>query len=270
MIILAATPIGNLNDHSPRLIETLANAHVIVAEDTRKAKTLLGALGVRLHQPIVAMHEHNEREIVDDIISQAKTRDVVVLTDAGMPGISDPGYVIANRAHDEGVPVSVIPGPSAVISALAVSGLPTDRFSFDGFIPKKGRQEFFRQLAHEKRTMVFFDSPHRLADSLADMVEVFGPSRRATVCRELTKLFEEVRRGTVSDLLDWCKGGVKGEITLVVEGHRGETATLEEGLRLVAELIGQGEKTTEATKQVAAQTGLSKRELYEAWSTREA
>ena len=270
MIILAATPIGNLQDHSPRLIEALTKAHLIVAEDTRKAKTLLGALGVSPHQPIKAMHEHNERQIVADIVEQAKTRDVVVLTDAGMPAISDPGYVIATKAHDEGVKVSIIPGPSAVISALAVSGLPTDRFSFDGFIPKKGRREFLTQLAGEKRTMVFFESPHRVAETLQVMSEVLGAERRATVCRELTKMFEEVRRGTLRELIDWCEGGVKGEITLVVEGQRGIAVTLDEALEQVAALIGQGEKTTEAAKQVAASTGLSKRELYEAWSRREA
>ena len=270
MIILAATPIGNLGDHSPRLIDALSTADIIVAEDTRKAKTLLGALGVTPHQPIKAMHEHNERQVVEDIVVLAKTRDVVVLTDAGMPGISDPGYVIATKAHDEGVRVSVIPGPSAVISALAVSGLPTDRFSFDGFIPKKGRKEFFANVAAEKRTMVFFESPHRLADTLEVMADVFGPSRRATVCRELTKMFEEVRRGTISELIAWCEGGVKGEITLVVDGHKGTAVTFDEALEQVALLVGEGAKTTEAAKQVASETGLSKRELYEAWSRREA
>lgn len=270
MIILAATPIGNLGDHSPRLISALGTAHMIVAEDTRKAKTLLGALGITPHQPIKAMHEHNERHIVDDVVELAKTRDIVVLTDAGMPGISDPGYVIAAKAHDEGVKVSVIPGPSAVISALAVSGLPTDRFSFDGFIPKKGRKEFLSSLVADKRTMVFFESPHRLADTLRLMAEVFGPSRRATVCRELTKMFEEVRRGTLSELIDWCEGGVKGEITLVVEGQRGIAITLDEALERVGVLVGEGKKTTDAAKQVASETGVSKRELYEAWSRREA
>ncbi len=268
MIILAATPIGNLGDHSARLIDALNTANMIVAEDTRKAKVLLGALGVTPHQPIKAMHEHNERHIVDEIVERAKTCDVVVLTDAGMPGVSDPGYVIATRAHDEGVKVSVIPGPSAVISALAVSGLPTDRFSFDGFIPKKGRKEFLTQLASEKRTMLFFESPHRLADTLQVMAEVFGSTRRATVCRELTKMFEEVRRGTVSELLDWCEGGVKGEITLVVEGQRGRVVTLDEALEQVAALVELGQKTTDAAKKVASETGISKRELYEAWSRR--
>jgi 16S rRNA (cytidine1402-2'-O)-methyltransferase len=270
VIILAASPIGNLGDHSPRLIDALTSAHMIVAEDTRKAKTLLSALGVTPHQPIKAMHEHNERQIVDDIVDLAKTRDVVVLTDAGMPGISDPGYVIVTRAHDVGVKVSVIPGPSAVISALAVSGLPTDRFSFDGFIPKKGRKEFFATLASEKRTMVFFESPHRLADTLQVMAEVLGPSRRATVCRELTKMFEEVRRGTLTELIEWCEGGVKGEITLVVEGQKGTAVSLDDALEQVAALVAGGKKTTEAAKQVASETGLSKRELYEAWSRREA
>ena len=270
MIIIAATPIGNLGDHSPRLIEALQKAHLVVAEDTRKAKTLTTALGVSLHQPITAMHEHNERQIVDDIVNVAKTRDVVVLTDAGMPGISDPGYVIASRAHDEHVTVSLIPGPSAVVSALAVSGLPTDRFSFDGFIPKKGRREFFEALRTEKRTMVFFDSPHRTPDTLVVMAEVFGLERRVTVCRELTKMFEEIRRGTLAELIEWSRDGLKGEITIVCEGYRLQEVTIDQALEQVAALVEQGVKTTDAAKQVAAVTGLSKRELYNAWLAREA
>lgn len=270
MIILAATPIGNLGDHSARLVEALQRADLIVAEDTRKAKTLVGALGISLHQPIRAMHEHNERGIVDEVLNLARAKDVLVLTDAGMPGISDPGYVIASRAHDEGVRVSVVPGPSAVISALAVSGLPTDRFCFEGFLPKKGRRELFTGLSGEKRTMVFFESPHRLADSLALMREVWGGGRRATVCRELTKMFEEVKRGSLDELIDWCAGGVKGEITLVVEGSAGVTVTPDEALRMVADLVEGGVRAADATKEVAAATGLSKRELYDAWSRREA
>jgi 16S rRNA (cytidine1402-2'-O)-methyltransferase len=270
VIVVAATPIGNLKDHSPRFLEALSGAVLIVAEDTRTAKNLLTALGVTTHPPLRAMHEHNERAIVDDIINQAKTGDVVVLSDAGMPGISDPGYVIVSRAHDEGVAVSVIPGPSALVSALAVSGLPTDRFCFEGFIPKKGRTEFFSQLAGEKRTMVFFDSPRRLGENLALMRDVFGSSRRATVCRELTKLFEEVKRGTLDELIDWSLGGVKGEITLVVEGATASSVSFDEAQRRVQELTSQGVKTTEATRQVAAETGWGKRELYDAWSKREA
>lgn len=270
MIIIAATPIGNLKDHSPRLLEALERADLIVAEDTRTAKTLFSSLGVRVHQPVRAMHEHNERDIVDDVVRQAKTGNVVVLTDAGMPGISDPGYVIASRAHDEGVTVSVIPGPSAVISALVVSGLPTARFSFDGFIPKKGRQEFFAALALEKRTMVFFESPHRLPETLVVMRHALGSNRRATVCRELTKMFEEVKRGTLDELIEWCGSGVKGEITLVVEGATAPTHTVDSALELVARLVTDGHKATDATRQVAHETGLPKRALYDAWSRRQA
>jgi 16S rRNA (cytidine1402-2'-O)-methyltransferase len=270
MIILAATPIGHLGDHSPRLVEALEKADLIVAEDTRKAKTLLSALGAKGHQPIRAMHEHNERSIVDDIVLLARSKDVVVLTDAGMPGISDPGYVIASAAHNAGVRVSVIPGPSAVISALAVSGLPTDRFSFEGFVPKKGRTEAFQGLATEKRTMVFFESPHRLRDTLVAMAEVWGGGRRATVCRELTKMFEEVKRGTLDELISWCGEGVKGEITLVVEGVRGVTVSVDDAIDRVASLVAGGLRATEASKQVAGETGLSKREIYDAWSRREA
>jgi 16S rRNA (cytidine1402-2'-O)-methyltransferase len=270
MIILAATPIGNLGDHSARLVDALQRADLIVAEDTRKAKTLVGALGISLHQPIRAMHEHNERDIVDDVLSLARAKDVLVLTDAGMPGISDPGYVIASRAHDEGVKVSVIPGPSAVISALAVSGLPTDRFCFEGFLPKKGRRELFATLSGEKRTMVFFESPHRLLDTLTLMRDVWGGGRRATVCRELTKLFEEVKRGSLDELIDWCAGGVKGEITLVVEGSSWVVVSVDDALRMVAELVEGGVRAADAAKEVAVATGLAKRELYDAWSRREA
>jgi 16S rRNA (cytidine1402-2'-O)-methyltransferase len=270
MIILAATPIGNLGDHSARLVDALQRADLIVAEDTRKAKTLVGALGISLHQPIRAMHEHNERDIVDDVLSLARAKDVLVLTDAGMPGISDPGYVIASRAHDEGVKVSVIPGPSAVISALAVSGLPTDRFCFEGFLPKKGRRELFATLSGEKRTMVFFESPHRLLDTLTILRDVWGGGRRATVCRELTKMFEEVKRGSLDELIDWCAGGVKGEITLVVEGFAGMVVSLDESLRMVADLVEGGVRAADAAKEVSAATGLAKRELYDAWSRREA
>lgn len=270
MIILAATPIGHLGDHSPRLVDALQKADLIVAEDTRKAKALVGALGLSVHQPIRAMHEHNERDIVDDVVAQARTKDVVVLTDAGVPGISDPGYVIASRAHDEGVRVSIIPGPSAVISALAVSGLPTDRFCFEGFIPKKGRRELFSALAGEKRTMVFFESPHRLPDTLALMREVWGGERLATVCRELTKMFEEVKRGSLDELIDWCGDGVKGEITLVVSGSPGEMVSLDQALQRMALRVATGVRAADAAKAVAAETGLSKRNLYDAWSRREA
>lgn len=270
MIILAATPIGNLGDHSARLVDALQRADLIVAEDTRKAKTLVGALGISLHQPIRAMHEHNERDIVDEVLSLARAKDVLVLTDAGMPGISDPGYVIASKAHDAGVRVSVIPGPSAVISALAVSGLPTDRFCFEGFLPKKGRRELFATLSAEKRTMVFFESPHRLHDTLSHMREVWGGGRRATVCRELTKLFEEVRRGTLDELVAWSEGGVKGEITVVVEGSTGVWVSLDDALQMVAERVESGVRAAEAAKEVAAETGLLKRDIYDAWSRREA
>jgi len=270
VIIIAATPIGNLRDHSPRLIEALEKADLIVAEDTRKAKTLLTALGVKARHPIRAMHDHNERAIVDDIVSQGRHGDVVVLTDAGMPGISDPGYVVASKAHDEGVTVSVIPGPSAVISALAVSGLPTDRFSFEGFIPKKGRQELFDSLAHETRTMVFFDAPQRLADSLTAMAQALGEERRVTVCRELTKMFEEVIRGSLRDLIAWSANGVKGEITLVVEGTRGPSIGFDDALKRVGEKVAAGQKVTDAARTVAQETGYPKRELYDAWSKSDA
>lgn len=270
MIIFAATPIGNLADHSPRLVEAIGRADVIVAEDTRSAKSLFGALGLHPHQPIRAMHEHNEREVVDELIAQARTQDILVLTDAGTPGISDPGYVIASRAHAAGVPVSVIPGPSAVIVALIASGLPTDRFCFEGFVPKKGRQEFLAQLATERRTMVFFESPHRLGQTLAEMADAWGGDRRACVCRELTKKFEQVRQDTLAVLAEEFSEGARGEITLVVAGAPSAEVSVDEALRMVAGLVEAGAKVTDATRDVASSTGLSKRILYDAWAKRDA
>ncbi|GAB3037540.1 16S rRNA (cytidine(1402)-2'-O)-methyltransferase [Parafrigoribacterium mesophilum] len=265
MIILAATPIGNLGDASRRLIESLGSAEVIAAEDTRTAIHLLRALGIENHPRLIALHEHNEDAKAGEIVELARERDVLVMTDAGMPAISDPGFPLVAAAAAAGVRVTMLPGPSAVLTALAVSGLPTDRFCFEGFLPRKGgdRRKSLAALARERRTMVFFESPNRLAASLAEVAAAFGDDRRVVVCRELTKLFEEIKRGTAAELAAWAADGVKGEICLVVEGAAEPEADLPAGIEQVLELVADGIRLKDACGQVAEGTGLSRRELYE-------
>ncbi|PZE66018.1 16S rRNA (cytidine(1402)-2'-O)-methyltransferase [Curtobacterium sp. MCBD17_021] len=267
MIVLAATPIGNLGDASRRLVETLSNASVVAAEDTRTAIHLMRALGIENRPRLIALHEHNERERAAEVVELAREDDVVVLTDAGMPAISDPGFPLVEAAAAAGVTVTAVPGPSAVLTALALSGLPTDRFTFEGFPTRKAgeRRRVFAALAGEQRTMVFFESPHRIADTLGDMAAGFGADRRAAVCRELTKMHEEVRRGTLAELTEWAADGVRGEICVVVAGSTAsaEDATIEDGVRLVLERVAAGARMKEAAAAVADATGLSKRDLYE-------
>jgi 16S rRNA (cytidine1402-2'-O)-methyltransferase len=264
VIILAATPIGNLGDASRRLVEAFENAELIAAEDTRTTIQLLRSLGIENRPRLVALHEHNEGAKAAELAALAKDSDVLVVTDAGMPSVSDPGFVLVQAAIAAGVTVTAIPGPSAVLTALAVSGLPTDRFSFEGFLPRKGRVAYFRELAREPRTMVFFESPHRIADALRDLASGMGETRRAVVCRELTKLHEEVRRGTASELAEYFADGARGEICLVVEGAAPATVDLESGVAQVLALVADGSRLKEASAEVAEQTGLSKRDLYEA------
>lgn len=263
MIILAATPIGNLGDASRRLIEALENAETIAAEDTRTAIHLMRALDIDNRPKLIALHEHNEVAKATELVEFARDADLLVLTDAGMPAISDPGFPLVAAAAAAGVTVTVIPGPSAVLAALAVSGLPTDRFTFEGFVPRTSRVAAFSALVREERTMVFFESPNRLADSLADMATAFGPERRAAVARELTKLHEEVRRGSVAELAEWAASGVKGEICIVVEGAAPATASLTEGIDQVVALVAAGSKLKDAAAEVAEATGLGRRDLYQ-------
>ncbi|MES2171502.1 MAG: 16S rRNA (cytidine(1402)-2'-O)-methyltransferase [Actinomycetota bacterium] len=264
MLILAATPIGNLGDASRRLIEALGSATVIAAEDTRTAIHLMRALGIENRPRLIALHEHNEVEKAAEIVELARAEDVLVLTDAGMPAISDPGFPLVAAAASAGVVVTALPGPSAVLTALALSGLPTDRFTFEGFLPRKGRVAYFGTLAAEQRTMLFFESPNRLAESLADLASALGGDRRVAVCRELTKLHEEVRRGTASELAAWAADGVKGEICLVVAGAQPPAFSVETGVGQVQALVAAGSRLRDATAEVADATGLSRRELYEA------
>ena len=265
MLILAATPIGNLGDATPRLIEALRSASMIVSEDTRVTKSLLSALGVTSGARFVAANEHSERGVVEEVLEQAREQSVVVVSDAGMPAISDPGYVLVREARDRGIPVSVIPGPSAGISALAVSGLPTDRFVHEGFIPKKGKENYLGSLATESRTMVFFESPHRLHATLQDMAKAWGDDRPACVVRELTKMFEEVAWGTLSELAERFSGTVKGEIVIVVCGARSTSgADIEQAVEMVQADVASGMTLSAAAAQVAKQTGIAKRTLYQA------
>jgi 16S rRNA (cytidine1402-2'-O)-methyltransferase len=263
VIILAATPIGNLGDASKRLIEALSNAHVIAAEDTRTAIHLMRALDIDNRPRLIALHEHNETEKAAEIVELASTVDVLVLTDAGMPAISDPGFPLVAAAAAAGVTVTALPGPSAVLMALAVSGLPTDRFTFEGFVPRKSRVAYFSALAREERTMVFFESPNRLGDTLADLETALGGDRRVVVCRELTKLHEEVVRGTATELARRFADGARGEISIVVDGAAPATSDLPTGVARVLALVDGGLRLKEAAAEVAEQTGLSKRDLYE-------
>lgn len=266
MIILAATPIGNLGDASRRLIEVLETAPIVAAEDTRTTQRLLAGLGITHRPRLIALHDHNEKERAGELVELARAQDVVVLSDAGMPTVSDPGYSLVAAAAAAGVTVTVIPGPSAVLSALAVAGLPTDRFTFEGFLPRKGgdRLRALRDLAAERRTMVFFESPARLAGSLGDMATAFGADRRVVVCREMTKKFEEVLRGTAAELAVWAADGVRGEIVVVVDGAPVAQITFPDAVTQVLDLVRAGARLKEAAGEVSAHTGHSSRELYQA------
>jgi len=221
VLVLAATPIGDPRDAAPRLALEIATADVIAAEDTRRFKRLCSALEVRPTGSVVSYHEHNEATRTADLLARlVGGARVVVVTDAGMPSVSDPGYRLVAAAVEADVKVTCVPGPSAVLMALAVSGLPVDRFCFEGFPSRKAgeRLRSLRALAQERRTMVFFEAPHRLDATLAAMAQAFGEDRPAAVCRELTKTYEEVKRGGLADLAAWASDGVKGEITVVVGG----------------------------------------------------
>jgi 16S rRNA (cytidine1402-2'-O)-methyltransferase len=267
-IVLAATPIGDPDDASPRLRQALADADVVAAEDTRRLRRLCAALSVSPRGRIVSYHEHNEGPRTRDLVSAAEDGAVVVLvTDAGMPSVSDPGFRLVAAAIDAGVPVTALPGPSALTTALVVSGLPVDRFCFEGFLPRKGGQRRNRlaDLVAEPRTMVFFEAPHRLADVLSDLAAAFGPDRAAAVTRELTKTYEEVRRGSLAELAEWAAAGVRGEITLVVAGAPAadERHTDDDLARAVRDELGAGASRKDAVSTVAARTGVARRRVYD-------
>ena len=266
VIILAATPIGNLGDASRRLVEALEAATVVAAEDTRTTQRLLAALGVANRPRLVALHDHNEKVRAVELVALARDEDVLVLSDAGMPTISDPGFGLVAAAAAAGVTVTALPGPSAVLTALAVSGLPTDRFTFEGFVARKSgeRASALAALAGEPRTMVFFEAPTRIAATLASMAQAFGGARRAAVCRELTKLHEEVARGTLDELVAWAQDGVRGEIVVVVEGAAARAVPFDDATAQVLALVAGGTRLKDAAAEVSAHTGHSSRELYQA------
>ena len=266
MIILAATPIGNLGDASARLRETLERATVVASEDTRVTQRLLAGLGIANRPRLIALHEHNERRKAAELVELARDTDLLVLSDAGMPTVSDPGFPLVQAAVASGVDVTVIPGPSAVVTALALSGLPTDRFAFEGFLPRKGgdRARRLAELAGDRRTLVFFEGPSRLAASLDALAEAFGADRPAAVCRELTKLHEEVRRGGLAELAEWAAQGVRGEICIVVGGAPEQQTDAAGALDRVLGLAASGTRLKDAAALVAAESGLGKRDLYEA------
>ena len=266
VLVLAATPIGDPRDAAPRLTDELATADVVAAEDTRRLRRLLGELGVSPRGRVVSYHEHNEAARTPDLVERLRAGDrVLVVTDAGMPSVSDPGYRLVVAAVEAGIRVTCVPGPSAVLMALAVSGLPVDRFCFEGFLPRKPgeRGRALAALADERRTMVFFEAPHRLDVTLEAMATAFGGERPAAVCRELTKTYEEVRRGPLVDLVAWAAEGVRGEITVVVAGAAPVAASVADALPGIRARVAAGERLKDVCADVAAATGLSSKALYD-------
>ncbi|MBF4766686.1 16S rRNA (cytidine(1402)-2'-O)-methyltransferase [Nocardioides agariphilus] len=270
MLVLAATPIGRVDDASPRLAHELATADVVAAEDTRRLARLARDLGVSVGGRVVSYFEGNESARTPGLVAALVAGErVLLVTDAGMPSVSDPGYRLVAAAIEAGVDVVAVPGPSAVLTALAVSGLPADRFCFEGFLPRKAgeRSRRLAELATEPRTMVFFEAPHRTGAALAAMVEAFGPERAAAVCRELTKTHEEVRRGGLAELVAWAAGGVRGEVTIVVAGAPAAPSvgpTPDDWRRAVADLEAAGTPRKNAISQVAKSAAVPKRLVYDA------
>ena len=267
VLVLAATPIGDPRDAAPRLAHEIATADVVAAEDTRRFSRLCRALGVKPSGSVVSYYEHNEVARTPDLLARLiGGARVLVVTDAGMPSVSDPGYRLVVAAAEAGVKVTCVPGPSAVLMALAVSGLPVDRFCFEGFPSRKAAERLrgFNALAQERRTMIFFEAPHRLESTLAAMAEAFGPGRPAAVCRELTKTYEEVRRGGLADLSAWAAEGVKGEITVVVGGAPAVVGDLQKEVPGIQARVASGEGLKDVCAEVAAATGLSRKDLYNA------
>lgn len=267
-LLLAATPLGQPSDGSPRLVAALGGADVVAAEDTRRVRTLARSLDVQITGKVVSLFDANEAARVPALVAEIEAgATVLVVSDAGMPLVSDPGYRLVAACAAAGLPVSCLPGPSAVTTALAISGLPAEKFCFEGFAPRKpsARRTWLASLALERRTAVFFESPRRLADCLADAAEQLGGDRRAAVCRELTKTHEEVLRGTLAELAEWALDGVLGEITVVLAGAT-PRAELPELIAEVVELTERGMGVKDAcTQVVAAHPGApTRRELYDA------
>jgi len=268
-VILAGAPLGEVRDASARLAAALATAPVIAAEDTRRVRRLCTDLGVTPSGRLLSFFDANESARLPSLLSALRAgEDVLVVTDAGMPSVSDPGYRLVVAAIAEGIDVTVLPGPSAVTAALAVSGLPVDRFCFEGFLPRRAgeRRRTLASLAAEPRTLVFFEAPHRLAATLSDMASAFGADRPAAVCRELTKKYEQVRRGGLGELATWAAGDVRGELTLVVGGAPA-VSTAPDAAALAAEVSEReagGQSRKDAIAAVAAAHGVPKRDVFDA------
>ena len=269
-LILAATPLGNPGDASPRLKAAIESASIIAAEDSRRFHRLCSDIEVTFTARVLSFFEGNEEDRTRELLGELQSGvSVLVVSDAGMPTISDPGFRLMRDAIQCGIEVQVIPGPSAVTMAVALSGLPTDRFTFEGFPPRASgaRLASFEKLRHEERTMVFFEAPHRIGDSLGDAVAVFGAQRRAAICREMTKRYEETIRGTLAELSSWADSNeVLGEITLVVEGASTDSASMsaDEMVARVREFEGAGMDRKAAIASVAQEFGIAKRLVYAA------
>ena len=267
-IVLAATPIGNVGDASARLIDALATSDVVAAEDTRRLRDLARRLGVAVAGEVISLNDQNERERAGDLVARAAAgATVLVVSDAGMPTVSDPGFRVVVAAAEAGANVTVLPGPSAALAALAVSGLATDRFCFEGFPPRKSgeRATALASLAAEQRTMVFFEAPHRLAATLAAMADAFGGGRPASVSRELTKTYEETRRAPLAELAAWAEAAApKGEIVVVVSGASAAGASFAALVAEALERASAGERLKDAVKDIATAAGVSSRVLYAA------
>lgn len=269
-LVLAATPIGDARDASPRLAEALATADVVAAEDTRRLRRLAGALGVQISGRVVALYDAVERGRAAGLLDEVEAgKTVVVVSDAGVPLVSDPGHVLVTEAIARDLPVTALPGPSAVTTAIALSGVPVDRWCFEGFLPRKSgeRRTRLAELAADQRAVVLFESPKRLAASLTDLAAVFGSGRQGAICRELTKTHEEVRRGTLAELAAWAgERDVLGEVTLVVAGADPKARTVDPGLLRseVESRMAAGLTRRDAVDGVAAANGLSRRVVYDA------
>lgn len=267
VLVLVGTPIGDLADASPALLRALQAADLIAAEDTRRFAALSRRLRLSTTARVVSYFEGNEAVRTPQLVAELRAgRRVVLVTDAGMPSVSDPGYRLVAAAVADRIRVTAVPGPSAALTALAVSGLPSDRFCVEGFLPRKpgARRAALTALAVEPRTMVLFEAPHRLGALLADAAELLGPDRAGVVCRELTKTHEEIRRGSLADLAAWAQGGVLGEITVVIAGAPARVVPVTEAVAMVAQRVAAGERRSQAAAAVAAATGVDRRALYDA------
>lgn len=268
-LLLAATPLGNLGDATQRLVDALATADLVAAEDTRKLRSLAAGLGVKPAGKVVSFYDAVETARLPGLVKAvASGQTVLLVTDAGMPSVSDPGYRLVAACVAEDLPITCLPGPSAVVTALALSGVPVDRFCFDGFPPRKPgeRRKWLATLAAETRACVIFESPHRVAATLADAVEVLGADRRGAVCRQLTKSDEQVRRGTLAELAEWAAGGVGGEVTVVFAGAEPVVVDVTDVADLVPavqERVAAGQRLKDVVAEVAAGAGVSKKALYD-------